>query len=218
MCVVSYVPFRDKIIISSNRDETVLREKPTLTQEVINGKTLTFPKDIKGGSWICHDGQQHFMVLLNGAFDRHVRKEPYRKSRGLILIELISSDHPLSAWQNYSLENIEPFTIIYHDKENEMYEWVWDGTAKFSQILDKAKVHCWMSSTLYNRREWAERKATFEAMLEQDFSEKTIDLFHKQCRYKNKKYGWTIESIRTVSHSRASLTKNNIELDYKNLR
>jgi uncharacterized protein with NRDE domain len=112
MCLVSYVPTDNGIIISSNRDEAIHRGEPTIVhKQIMNNKSLSFPKDIKGGTWIVHDDSD-VIVLLNGAKERHERKDTYRMSRGLIVLDLMAQDNIMQAWMALDLTDIEPFTLV----------------------------------------------------------------------------------------------------------
>ena len=56
MCTVSFVASNGKIIITSNRDEQVIRPAIAPQKYTINNKTLLFPKDPKaGGTWYVVD-------------------------------------------------------------------------------------------------------------------------------------------------------------------
>src|SRR3954467_3372845 len=113
MCTVSYVCSDDKIIITSNRDEQVLRPALPPRNYTINNRNVIYPKDPKaGGTWYALDEDLNVAVLLNGAAEKHKWNPPYRKSRGLIVIELIGSGAPLETWKTLDLDNIEPFTIV----------------------------------------------------------------------------------------------------------
>lgn len=113
MCTVTFVPTSTGFILTSNRDEKNYR--PTLPPEihVVNGKKLLFPKDEEaGGTWIATNNQHQTVCLLNGAFETHVKNPPYRKSRGLILLESFGYDSFAEFAENVDLENIEPFTLL----------------------------------------------------------------------------------------------------------
>ena len=111
MCTVSFVRSGDKTIITSNRDEEVLRPAIAPKNYLINNKKIIFPKDPRaGGTWYAVDAQANVLVLLNGAAEKHLWNPPYRKSRGLIVLDLMGSDSPLQTWQTIDLDNIEPFT------------------------------------------------------------------------------------------------------------
>jgi hypothetical protein len=49
------------------------------------------------------------MALMNGAFSRHERKPFYRKSRGLVVKEILSSKELDQYLIKYDFTGIEPF-------------------------------------------------------------------------------------------------------------
>ncbi len=106
MCTVSFVKANGKIIITSNRDEKIIRPnaiEPKTYQ--LNNKNVIFPKDNKaGGTWYAIDEHSNVLVLLNGAEEKHILKESYRKSRGLIVLDLIGCESPLEAWKTIDLK------------------------------------------------------------------------------------------------------------------
>ena len=90
MCLVSFVPLKNGIVITSSRDEDTKREKPVLIRDWIRQeKSLNFPQDVKGGTWIGYDNFNNFLVILNGGRTKHQRAAAYRKSRGLIVLDLL---------------------------------------------------------------------------------------------------------------------------------
>ena len=119
MCTVSFVNANGKIIITSNRDEKTLRPNAIEPRNyLINNKKIIFPKDKKaGGTWFAIDEHSTILVLLNGADEKHTLKESYRKSRGLIVLELISSKSVIHAWKFIDLNNIEPFTLVLFENQ-----------------------------------------------------------------------------------------------------
>src|SRR5215470_17195971 len=91
MCTVTFIRSADKIYITSNRDEKHWRSSafPPTVYPCTSGKLL-FPKDgDAGGTWIAAHENGNAIVFLNGGFVRHTPQPPYRKSRGLILLDLI---------------------------------------------------------------------------------------------------------------------------------
>ena len=108
MCTVSFVQTNDTIIITSNRDEKTLRPSAIPPRSyTVNGKNLIFPKDPKaGGTWFVANAYGVILVLLNGAYEKHEVLLPYRKSRGLIVLDMISSLSPKDFWSEIDLENI----------------------------------------------------------------------------------------------------------------
>ena len=67
MCTVSFVNSNQKIIITSNRDEQIVRPSIEPKNYLINDKNIFFPKDTKaGGTWYAIDEEANILVLLNG--------------------------------------------------------------------------------------------------------------------------------------------------------
>ena len=161
MCTVTFIPAGDTVFIAHNRDEKSLRSKAIAPNKYrVNGHTLLFPRDTQaGGSWIAVNANGAAAVLLNGAFVKHIQALPYRKSRGLVLLEIIASNDVLYCWQNIDLENIEPFTVVLWSR-GQLYEGRWDGQRKHTAMPDGFKAHTWSSVTLYDltvrdrRRQW----------------------------------------------------------------
>jgi len=73
--------------------------------------------------------------LLNGAFKKHIAQPPYRKSRGLVLLEIVEADEPQSFFKQLDLFDIEPFTVVLH-QPGLLHEFRWDGKDKHSTLLD----------------------------------------------------------------------------------
>src|SRR5258708_172671 len=97
MCTVTYIPARDGFFLTSNRDENSGRPPavPPFLYPMKTGSIL-FPRDAQaGGSWFAVHENGNALVLLNGALTRHQPAPPYRRSRGLILLELADTVHPL---------------------------------------------------------------------------------------------------------------------------
>jgi len=164
MCTVTYLPLSETdFILTSNRDVPFARESATPPQTVEEDNVqLTYPKDGKaGGTWIGLSDKKRLICLLNGGFEYHTSRISYRKSRGLILKELLKTPDLQKALNEIDLQDIEQFTLAIVDWQNDLklYEFVWDGTKKHLKKLAQAP-HIWSSSTLYDasvkklRQEW----------------------------------------------------------------
>jgi len=161
MCTVTYIPAKDGVYITSNRDEQGGR--PSAAEPaIVAGRTgrLLFPRDTRaGGSWFVVHERGAVLVLLNGAGERHIPQPPYRKSRGLILLDLAESLDSFFEFKMVNLNGIEPFTLILLENGC-LYECRWDGVEKAHRPIDVAIPHIWSSVTLYDpairqkRREW----------------------------------------------------------------
>jgi len=163
MCTVTYIPGKDGIFLTSNRDEKSWRE-PAIPPKEYSFETgsLLFPKDANaGGTWIAAHENGNAIVFLNGAFESHISVPPYKKSRGIVLLDLINTNSPFNSFNSINLNNIEPFTAIIFD-HGYLHECRWDGSLKHSEILKQEEPHIWSSSTLYDRQVREKRKSWFD--------------------------------------------------------
>lgn len=219
MCLVSFVPLANSIVITSSRDEDTQREKPVLIQDwTRNKKSLNFPQDVKGGTWVGYDNFNNYLVILNGARTKHKRAPAYRKSRGLIVLDLLDADDILAAWQGINLIEIEPFTLLHYSASGNLWEWVWDGQQKSTNQLDTNTGHCWLSSTLYTPEEWARMKTKFQSDLPNLQSPEAIRNFHLKNRYETKPTGKIYPAVKTVSNTTAHFKDKKVFLDYLDVR
>ena len=177
MCTVTYFPLKNKIVLTSNRDEKPNRS----AQEIHREKGVFYPKDAtKNGTWFAVSESGNAIVLLNGAFENHFVKTDYRKSRGLIVLDLIAEENIFKALQFIDLENIEPFTLVIF-QENQLAEFRWDGTEKHFKMLDNNRSYIWSSATLYDESAREKRKQIFQEFLQNEtISEEAILDFHHQ--------------------------------------
>jgi len=166
MCTVTYIPGKDGIFLTSNRDEKSWREPAIPPKEYpFESGSILFPKDANaGGTWIAAHENGNAIVFLNGAFESHISEPPYKKSRGIVLLDLINSNSPYKSFHSVNLNNIEPFTAIIFDK-GYLFECRWDGSLKHSETLNQEEPHIWSSSTLYDRQVREKRKSWFDEWL-----------------------------------------------------
>jgi uncharacterized protein with NRDE domain len=164
MCTVTFIKTNKGAIITSNRDEKIVRVKALAPQEyLINNIRVTFPKDPQaGGTWIAQTNNT-CVVLLNGAEEKHISAPHYRKSRGQIVLDLISGDAIID-WQLINLENIEPFTLIVYQNDK-LFQFRWNGNVKENIELNPNKAYIWSSSTLYSKEIKTKREEWFTTFL-----------------------------------------------------
>jgi len=178
MCTVTFIPSIDTIYITSNRDERQLRSPalPPSLYDTSSGKAI-FPKDGDGGgSWIaCHENT-NALVFLNGGTEAHVPAPPYRKSRGLILVDLLDHPTPFNGFLAIKLNNIEPFTAIIRDNQH-LFECRWDGKHKSYQELDLTQSYIWSSATLYDAAAVEKRNAWFQNWISRHPNPKQDEIF-----------------------------------------
>ena len=177
MCTVTYFPLKNKTVLTSNRDEKPYRS----AQEIHCEKGIIYPKDAaKSGTWFAVTENGNAIVLLNGAFKNHQRETKYRKSRGMIVLDLISTKDVFKSLELIDLQNIEPFTLVIFQKK-ELTEFRWDGAEKYFKILDSNLPYIWSSSTLYNNEAQEKRNAIFKEFLEEEtINEEKVWDFHYQ--------------------------------------
>ncbi len=179
MCTVTFIPAGNHFFFTSSRDELAGRPL-ALFPEIyeINGCRVLFPKDPKGGgSWIALNEYGYTVVLLNGAIKAHEPDISYRKSRGLILLDLISSTSPADAFEETDFNGIEPFTVILFENKN-LYAGKWDGQMKWMEPLNVNKPHIWSSVTLYDAAAIRKREEWFYAWLSESAYPGSLDIIH----------------------------------------
>ena len=163
MCTVTYVRSIKCCFITSSRDENNRRPNafaPGIYEH--NGVNILYPKDSKAnGTWIACTQTGNAAVLLNGAFEKHIPQTTYRKSRGLIFLDIISDSQPECHFLGMNLYNIEPFTLVLFTN-GLLFEARWDGEQKYFKQLDEKENHIWSSATLYTHEVIDKRKKWFE--------------------------------------------------------
>lgn len=215
MCTVTYFPLKDKIILTSNRDEKPNRS----AQEIHSENHIFYPKDAtKKGTWFAVSENGNALILLNGAFENHQRKAEYRKSRGIIVLDLMKKENISNALQLIDLQNIEPFTLVVF-QGNQLAEFRWDGSEKHFKILDINRPYIWSSATLYDKIATEKRKQIFKEFLKnKTISEETIWDFHHQ-KTDDLENGITIKrqnTIQTISTTQLVIS-DKITLKHQNL-
>lgn len=222
MCTVTYIPTKEGCIITSNRDEKITRERALPPSEYhIEGKKIIFPKDPKaGGTWVAHS-ETKIVVLLNGAQEKHLPKPYYRKSRGLVVLELISAENSLLYWQSVDLTDIEPFTIVLFEN-NKLVQFQWNEVEKSEEEKDENQFHIWSSSTLYSKEIREQRKIWFTNFIKENKNPLSDEIlhFHQFTESENKEYGLQINrngTLKTISITQCQVTQDNIVMRYLDL-
>lgn len=184
MCTVTYLPTSDcSFILTSNRDESPLR-KPASPPEKYNihQTEVFFPKDQQAsGTWIA-TSLGFSLCLLNGAFEKHEHKPPYKKSRGIVLLDFFQYKNVEKYSSEYNFNGIEPFTLIIleHISNTKIQEIRWDGKKIHSKKIDPNTPHIRSSATLYSKEIIEHRKKWFKEWLQKNPNYKTDDIlsFH----------------------------------------
>ena len=205
MCTLTFVAVENKFIITHNRDEQTLRPCAIEPKKyLINNKNILFPKDSKaGGTWFTVSERGAVLVLLNGAIEKHEHKSNYRKSRGLIVLDLITATSVNNAWCSIDLENIEPFTTILFE-DFKLYHLQWNGVEKCTTPLNINEPYIWSSSTLYPKEIRNQRQQWFTNFLKNnaDLHENKLLAFHQNTQNADSDNGLVINRnnhIKTLS-------------------
>lgn len=225
MCTLTFVPISNGVIITSNRDEHDSRSNTLFpVKRELDDKKVIFPQDPKaGGSWIACGSDQSVAVLLNGAFEKHKHRPPYRKSRGLILLDLFKFSTLKEFSDIYDLDGIEPFTIVYYKKDTNsiLEELRWDGLKKHISKFDVELAHIWSSASLYSPNIILERQHWFAEMLEvKEVSADNLLHFHEFGGKSDVQNNFKMDrgkGLRTISISQINIDKQKIEFKYQNL-
>lgn len=223
MCTVSFIYHNETVIITSNRDEKVIRPSAIPPRSyTCKGKNLVYPKDQKaGGTWFVADANGTVLVLLNGGFIKHNVRSSYRRSRGLIALDIICSDSPKDFWDVIDLEDIEPFTLVLY-QNNKLYELIWDGLTKIGTQLEEKKNHIWSSVTLYPDEVRKKRSRWFFDFLKEKTEISASDLldFHRNTEGDDAENGLIInreDSLKTLSITQIIIGQNKRVIEYHDL-
>lgn len=223
MCTVVYIPMNDTCYFASLRDESPARASAKMPQLMI-GHDVDYiaPIDpLSNGTWLGINARENVIILLNGAFTAHQKKSNYRKSRGVIVNELVQSAMPIIEWRLMNLEGIEPFTLVVWSNPI-LFELVWDGVTKHKNMIDHNIPHIWSSSTLYNSQANQKRKDWFQNWIKHQEKMDSRSLFKFFTTQDDLENGFIInrnESIKTLSYSFIEVTKRQMaSLEYCDLQ
>jgi len=167
MCTVSFLPTGgNNFILTSNRDEKESREIANAPQNVVHHHiNIVYPQDPKAkGTWIAVSENGFTLCLLNGGFVYHASKPPYKKSRGIVLLDFYKYNNVNQFVVNYDFKGIEPFTMVIVDYKSslKLYELRWDGKQVHLSFKDHKTTHIWSSVTLYSKEVIEEREQWFK--------------------------------------------------------
>lgn len=179
MCTVTYIPTKEYFYLTSNRDEKNWRTDALAPAVYESGSgKMMFPKDgDAGGTWIGAHENGNIVIFLNGGLKAHTPAPPYKKSRGLILLDLLGHTTPYNCFLVINLNGIEPFTAIIRDNGH-LFECRWDGSVKHHKEVDTAIPHIWSSVTLYDEEIILKRKKWFEEWITENNEPSQSDILH----------------------------------------
>jgi len=225
MCTVTFLPLgENEFILTSSRDVPFARKRAEAPQLYIEDDIeITYPKDGNaGGTWIGTSSKNRLICLLNGGYKNHEAKDSYRKSRGIIVKDLLKSDTVSDALTQIDLAAIEPFTLVIVDWNDglELYEFVWTGEKKHMFNIPQVP-HIWSSTTLYDdatkklRQDWF---ADWQSGVS-EYQKRDIINFHKTAGTGNSKTDVLMKREKggTVSITSISRKKDKVHLIYEDM-
>ncbi|GHA27441.1 hypothetical protein GCM10007103_06030 [Salinimicrobium marinum] len=224
MCTITFVPTSaasKEFILTSNRDEAVDRKTLVPNTYYENGTALLFPRDaLAGGTWIGLSEKKRVVCLMNGGFEKHLRKPSYAKSRGVVVKNLLAAGDLLPAFESEDLEETEPFTCIVVEwkKSLDLYQLVWGGSERHIQKLP-LKNHIWASSFLYTPETRLERQQHFKTFSSgNNLTQEKIMNFHSSEDAEGGK-GLIIDKgiLKTCSITQVERTSEEVKMIYKDL-
>lgn len=225
MCTITLIPHPDSLnsfVLTSNRDEAVSRTSLPPQMEIYKERKLYFPKDKKaGGTWVGVSENLRCVCLMNGAEKPHVRKNDYRRSRGVVVKDFLAGKKLQNLLWEYNLKDIEPFTMILVDWKNGLLfnELIWDGdNRKISKL--PLREHIWSSSPLYTEEMKDLRRKWFgELKQSRGLSAKTLLDFHQNAGEGNNESDLIIDRgfLKTQSITQIHNTNSGLKFWYKNL-
>ncbi len=225
MCTITFIPkTNNDFILTSNRDEAPGRETfPPEIYEEDNVKLL-YPKDaVAGGTWIGASDKKRIVCLMNGGFVAHRREAFYRKSRGLVVKDLLKTANLKKEIESYDFSGIEPFTavLIEWEAEIQLFQLVWDGEMyHFSE--EPLAPQIWSSSPLYPENLKKKREQWFSAFLMETIkpSEEELLQFHKTAGEGDLNSNLIMDRgfIKTKSITQISKKEDVIEMRYEDLQ
>ncbi len=223
MCTVTYLPQESGFVFTSNRDEHFSRSQTDFPIEKQIGKhSVYFPRDpLAFGTWIVVS-ENSLVCLLNGGFTKHKHQPPYRKSRGIIVLERFNFDSFDSFVEAIDLNQIEPFTLIslIWDKSTKLnlQELIWDGEMKHLSQKNSKEKQIWSSSTLYDEKIRAQRNEIFRTIAPSTASEALN--FHltsgEELGEENRFKMSRPNGVKTISTSQIVLNANQLSMKYYN--
>lgn len=225
MCTITFIPKSNTdFILTSNRDEAPGRETfpPKIYEE--EGVKLLYPKDsVAGGTWIGVSERKRIVCLMNGGFVAHERKPFYRKSRGVVVKDLLKTDDLQKEIEAYDFNDIEPFTAVLVSwiSEIQLFQLVWDGMDyHFSE--EPLAPTIWSSSPLYPEDLKKKREQWFSRFLLETVrpSEEELLNFHKTAGEGDLSSDLIMDRgfIKTKSITQISKQKETVEMRYEDLQ
>lgn len=224
MCTVTYFPLeQDGYILTSSRDEKSVRGIALPPRKyLLEQQTVFFPKDPDaGGTWFVTTGRDTTLCLLNGAFTKHEHEPPYRKSRGLVVLDYFKFRDTEDFRTNNNFHGVEPFTLVII-KPGSLVEFKWDGENTHCKNLNSTVPAIWSSVTLYEPEVIHARQEWYHQWLQQHHEDSqenlmTFHLFGGKGDVRNSVFMNRENKVRTVSITSIFSNKQETCLQYSDV-
>lgn len=223
MCTVTYIPTSNKeFIFTSNRDEAPKRSATEMAREIRGTREILFPRDaLAKGTWICLSNQNQLVCILNGAFEKHKHRPPYRLSRGIMALDFFSYPDARTFFDQFAFEGIEPFTMVIYD-DGDLWELRWDESQKHILQLDTTQPHLWASCTLYPEEWQLKRQSWFKNWQNgnEEISQQSVLDFHKNAGEGNPEYDVVMNRnniVRTTSVTSILRSADEMTIRYEDI-
>ncbi len=219
MCTLSYLPLSNGYFLVNNRDESPFRgiaKEPQIID--INAIKILAPIDAEAlGTWIGVNENGKMACLMNGAFEPHIKRSGYKKSRGKITLEFLDIEDDIEYFDMIHLEEIEPFSLIIIDDMN-VKVLRWDGTKKYKEILSKDNPYNWSSATLYDSETMSVRRSFFDEHVYSFSKQKELLVaWHKDQISDSPSILLKRELVESISITSIYKDQNRFELIYEDL-
>lgn len=223
MCTVTYLPQQEgQFLLTSNRDEAPHRSPEQISTEQLAGHQLIFPRDeAAGGTWIVASDSGRVICILNGAFEMHERKPPYRRSRGLMALDYFTYPDAQAFIRAYAFEGMEAFTMLVFE-QGKVLDLRWDQATLYPHHLDPNQPHVWSSAPLYPAPIRRKREIWFEDWLKQQKTYERDAILHWH-HTAGEDDPWTdvlmnrADIVRTVSITSIARQPDKIDMRYYDL-
>lgn len=223
MCTLTILPKDDGFIFTANRDEAKSRKIANFPKyKNNNGKKVLFPQDGDAyGSWVAMNNRK-VVSLLNGAYHHYNHQPPYRKSRGIVLLDCFDYPNFKDFANNYNFDQIAPFTIVCltHQPKLTIQLLRWDGKKHTIESLDPNEAHIFSSIPLYPKEIRSKREEMFATFIQNKKQLEVDDLvhFHKFGGDKNIPIKLDESNfVRTVSITAIQKKDSDLQMQYHDL-
>src|SRR5216684_7953344 len=108
MCTLTFVPAEDGYLVGMNRDELLTRPV-ALPPKVFerSGIEMVYPREPSGGAWIACNGQGNLLALLNWNGSESHNLSEKRRTRGLVIPQLIGLTDLYKKDNNFQQMNLD---------------------------------------------------------------------------------------------------------------